>query len=317
MIARELIALPPFALDVEQGLSRIPKSLPPKLFYDQRGSELFEDITRLPEYYLTRTELAILRERSREIVASAGHGIAMVELGAGTAAKTTTLLQALSSTQLRVQYFPVDISRSALFEARKRIESELPSVNVRSVVADFSEGFGFLRDMPSPKMVLYLGSSIGNFDPSEAIAMLQQIREHMFTGDSLLLGMDLVKDLSVLLPAYDDLQGVTGEFNRNILHRINREFDGDFDLDSFAHRAVWNPGRSRIEMHLESLKAQTVRLRLLNMPVCFAEGERIHTENSYKYTTAMACQMLANGGFTLSRTWTDKRKWFALHLAQI
>ena len=316
MIARELIGLPTYALDVEQGLSGYPKSLPSKLFYDQRGSELFEDITRLPEYYLTRTELEILRERSREIASAAGPGVSVIELGAGTAAKTTTLLRAMAATQLRVSYFPVDISRTALIEARQRIEDECPQASVRPVVADFSEGFRFLRDMPGPRLVLYLGSSIGNFDPDAAVAMLQGVREEMTDGDSLLLGTDLAKDTSVLLPAYNDARGVTAEFNRNLLYRLNRELGGNFDPECYTHVARWNPQHSRVEMHLQSMTPQMVCLRLLSLNVPFAAGERIHTENSYKYTLPMVRKMLSRGGFTLSRTWMDRRRWFALHLAR-
>lgn len=317
MIAREVLALPPFAFEVEQGLTSSPRSLPPKLFYDQRGSELFEEITRLPEYYLTRTELAILREHAREIFAEAGQGLTIVELGAGTAAKTTILLEALCAMQLRVDYFPVDISRSALADARARIEAEYSLVHVRPVIADFSEGFGFLRNMPGPKLVLYLGSSIGNFDQDEAVSMLQQVREQLSEGDSLLLGTDMVKDVSVLLPAYDDAHGITAEFNRNILHRLNHELGGDFDPDSFAHVALWNPEYSRVEMHLESTKAQIACLRSLNLPVSFKAGERIHTENSYKYTLPTIENMLSRAGLLLHRTWTDPKKWFALHLAMV
>lgn len=317
MIARELLTVPPFALEVEQGLTGSPKSLPPKLFYDERGSELFEEITRLPEYYLTRTELAILRDHSRDILSSAGHGVSIVELGAGTAAKTTTLLNALSAMQLCVDYFPVDISRTALADARKRIEGECGRVKVHPVIADFSEGFAFLGNMPGPKLVLYLGSSIGNFDPEEAVSMLRQVSEQLSDGDHLLLGTDMVKSCSILLPAYDDSMGVTAEFNRNILYRINRDFDGDLDPESFAHLALWNPVASRMEMHLESTKAQTVRLRVLNLTIRFRAGERIHTENSHKYTLPMVEKMLTRAGLTRSRTWMDECKWFGLHLASL
>ncbi len=316
MIARELVAPPAFALEVEQGLTGAVKSLPPKLFYDQRGSELFEEITRLPEYYLTRTELEILRDRSRDILAAAGQGLTLVELGAGTAAKTTTLLHALSATQLRVQYFPVDISRSALLDARQRIEAQCPRVIVRPVVADFSNGFSFLRNMPGPKLVVYLGSSIGNFDPDEAVSMLRQVTEHLNDEDRFLIGTDMVKDLSVLLPAYDDAQGVTAEFNRNVLHRLNRDLDGNFDVNSFAHVALWNSEHSRVEMHLESTKPQMACLSLLNLPIPFKAGERIHTENSYKYTLPAVERMLSRSGLTRTNTWMDRRRWFGLHLAR-
>jgi len=317
MIARELVALPGYAEEVCEGLSECPKWLPCKLFYDSCGSALFEEITRLHEYYLTRTELEILRERASEIAAAAGPGISIVELGAGTAAKTCTLLQAFSCRQMRVPYFPVDISATALNEARERVEDQCPGVAVRPVLADFSCGFGFLRNVPGRKLVLYLGSSIGNFNPSAAVEMLAKIRQQLTAGDALLLGTDLVKDESILLPAYNDANGVTEQFNKNILHRLNRELGADFDLSSFRHVALWNPEKSRIEIFLESLRAQTVDIAALNMRVTFARGERIHTENSYKYTLAMLAEILEPAGFELTRTWFDRRKWFALHLARL
>lgn len=317
MIVRELVSLPPFAEEVEAGLTHSPKSLPCKLFYDHAGSALFEEITGLPEYYLTRTELTILHDHADRMAEAVGPGVTVVELGSGTAAKTCTLLQALTRRQLRVPYYPVDISPAALAEARERVESQCAGVSVRTVVADFAHGFAFLRDIPGRKLVLYLGSSIGNFDREDAVDMLTQIRSALKPGDTLLLGTDLAKDPRVLVPAYDDAQGVTERFNKNILCRINRELGGNFDLDFFRHVALWNPRESRMEIYLESLRPQTVQLSLLGLQVKFANGERIHTENSYKYTLSMASAMLELAGFTLDRTWFDDRKWFALHLATV
>jgi dimethylhistidine N-methyltransferase len=317
MIARELISLPSFAEDVELGLSSSPKTLPCKLFYDQAGSALFEQITRLPEYYPTRTELEILRDRSGEIANEVRPGVTVVELGAGTATKTTTLLQAFSRRQLRVPYFPVDISPAPLAEARMRVESQCPRVSVRPVVADFSQGFDFLQDIPGRKLVLYLGSSIGNFDPGPAVAMLSQIRSQLAVGDALLLGTDLVKDPSILVPAYDDAQGVTEQFDKNILARLNRELGANFDLDFFRHIAIWNAEQSRMEISLVSLRPQVVDLGLLNRQVRLANGERIHTESSYKYTMPMVREMLERSGFSLDATWFDHQTWFALHLARV
>ena len=317
MIAREVIGLPAYAEEVYTGLTSCPKTLPCKLFYDNAGSALFEEITHLDEYYLTRTELAILREYAGEMVRAAGVGVTVVELGAGTAAKTCTLLQALSQRQLRVLYYPVDISPAALKEARERVEVQCPQVSVRPVVADFSQGFGFLREIPGRKLVLYLGSSIGNFDPTAAIEMLKQIRRELAGGDALLLGTDLVKHQSILLPAYDDAQGVTEQFNKNILRRLNRELGAEFDPEFFRHLAYWNPEKSRIEIYLESLRPQMVAIPPLNLCVRFANGERIHTENSYKYTLGMVNSMLEPAGFALCHTWFDQRKWFALHLARV
>ncbi|HKS72684.1 MAG TPA: L-histidine N(alpha)-methyltransferase [Terriglobales bacterium] len=317
MIARETVVLPPFAREVEEGLSAFQKTLPCKLFYDAYGSELFEEITRLPEYYLTRTELAILRERGSEIVAAAGSNLSVVELGAGTAVKTGTLLGALARRQMRVPFYAVDISSDALESACERIASECPTVFVKPIVADFSQGFGFLRTIRGQKLVLYLGSSIGNFNPEEAMEMLLQVRRQLAPGDALLLGTDLAKDPAVLVPAYDDAQGVTAEFNKNILRRLNRDLQGDFDLDAFRHRALWNPRRSRMEIYLESLKDQTVTLGLLRQRVGFRAGERIHTENSYKYTLTMVREMLEGAGFRLEQSWFDECKWFGLHLARV
>jgi L-histidine Nalpha-methyltransferase len=317
MIARELIALPPFAEDVAEGLTGRPKTLPCKLFYDSVGSAIFEEITRLPEYYPTRTELAILEQHANDMAMAAGSGISVVELGSGTATKTCTLLRAIGRRQMRVPFVPVDISPAALGEARQRVQEEVPRVAVQPVVADFSHGFAFLRDIPGRKLVLYLGSSIGNFDPEDAVEMLAAIRSELNPGDALLLGTDLAKDESVLVPAYDDAQGVTEQFNKNILCRLNRELGADFDLDFFRHVALWNPKQSRMEIYLESLRPQIANLELLNLRVKFANGERIHTENSYKYTLTMVRDLLEPAGFMLDCTWFDERKWFALHLARV
>jgi L-histidine Nalpha-methyltransferase len=317
MIARELIAVPAYAEEVRAGLTTYPKSLPCKLFYDTRGSALFEEITLLPEYYLTRSELEILNGHSGEIAQAVGTGITIVELGAGTATKTCTLLQAFSRRQMRVPYFPVDISPAPLQEARGRVEQQCPRVSVRPVVADFSTGMGFLRDIPDRKLVLYLGSSIGNFDLDVAVEMLSEIRQQLAPGDDLLLGTDLVKDEAILVPAYSDAQGITEQFNKNILCRLNRELGANFDLSCFRHLACWNPQRSRMEIYLESTRPQSVRIRLLDLCVSFASGERIHNENSYKYTLDMVENMLRPAGFSLTRSWFDQRKWFALHLASV
>ncbi|MBV9573914.1 MAG: L-histidine N(alpha)-methyltransferase [Acidobacteriales bacterium] len=248
-------------------------------------------------------------------MSAAGVPVTVVELGSGTAEKTRTLLRELEKKQMLVPYFPVDISRAAVEEARERVESQCPKTRVRPVVADFSQGFGFLRDIPGRKLVLYLGSSIGNYDRDDAVEMLDEVREELNDGDKLLIGTDMVKAPAVLLSAYDDAQGVTAEFNKNILRRINLELGGNFNLDSFRHIALWNSRQSRIEMHLESMRQQTVEIELLGLGIKLAAGERIHTENSYKYTIPMVDDMLASAGFTPEKTWKDSRDWFALHLA--
>ena len=317
MIARELVVIPSYANDVLEGLSASQKKLPCKLLYDARGSELFEEITKLPEYYLTRTELDILKEYSVEMVQAAGPPISVVELGAGMATKTSTLLRAVERRQIRVKYFPVDISPSALAEAKQRVCAEFPNALVRSVFADFSDGFGFLRKISGHKMVLYLGSSIGNFDWDDATTMLRNVREQLSSGDSLLLGTDMAKSEKLLVPAYNDSQGVTSEFSKNILLRINRELDADFDLHSFLHVAEWNPSNSRMEIFLQSTRPQVVTVRKTGTRVKFRTGERIHTENSHKYTLEMVRTLLCVSGFKLEQTWFDRKKWFGVHLARV
>ena len=317
MIAREPAVVPEYAQEVVQGLISRPKTLPCKLFYDARGSALFEKITELPEYYPTRTELEILQQYSREIAQAAGSPVSVVELGAGTATKTGTLLQAFARRQMRVKYFPVDISPAALAEAKKRIREAVPGALIKPVVADFSNGFGFLKDISGRKIVLYLGSSIGNFDWNDATGMLHKVRDQLSPGDAFLLGTDMVKGADILVPAYDDAQGITAQFNKNILFRINREFDANFDLDSFRHIAEWNPARSRMEIFLESTRPQAVTLKAAGVSVRFAAGERIQTENSYKYTLEMVETMLCVSGLKLEKTWYDRRKWFGLHLARV
>ncbi|HZQ18116.1 MAG TPA: L-histidine N(alpha)-methyltransferase [Terriglobales bacterium] len=317
MIARELIALPAYTEEVVRGLMSKPKTLPCKLFYDDRGSQLFEDITRLPEYYLTRTELEILQNYSHQIAQAVDPSSSIVELGAGTATKTATLLRALARKQMRVKYFPVDISAGALNDAKERLQEECTSAVIRPMIADFSNGFHFLRDVPGRKLVLYLGSSIGNFDWNDAIGMLRKVRDQLSSGDTLLLGTDMVKAESILVPAYDDSQDVTAEFNKNILVRLNRELDANFDLDSFRHIAEWNALPSRMEIYIESARKQTVLLRSLRTNIHFRAGERIHTENSYKYTLETVERMLCVSGFKLEKTWFDAREWFGLHLARV
>jgi len=316
MIARELVRIPDYAEEVVRGLGSWPKSLPCKLFYDERGSELFERITELPEYYLTRTELEILRDSSLEIAEAASAPVSIIELGAGTATKTGTLLRAIAGRQIRVKYFPVDISPSALAQAKERVQAELRGALVQPVIADFGNGFNFLGRIPGRKLVLYLGSSIGNYDWDGAVALLRKVRRQLSPGDALLLGTDMVKSAEILVPAYDDGKGVTAEFNKNILWRINRELDADFDVDSFRHIAEWNPRLSRMEIYLESSRAQSALLRLTRTVVQFASGERIHTENSCKYSLEMVERMLCVSGFKLEKSWFDRRKWFGLHLAR-
>jgi dimethylhistidine N-methyltransferase len=317
MIALERPVLPEIALDVIEGLTQRPKSLPPKLFYDAEGSALFDEITRLPEYYLTRTELAILESHAGEIAHASASNVNLVELGAGSGHKTRTVIRALLRRQLWLNYLPVDVSAAALNSAKVALEQEFESLRVRPVVLDYSLGMQFMKRLPRPRLLLYIGSSIGNLEPEEANSLLQQVRAALDPGDSFLLGTDLVKSASILQPAYDDSQGVTERFNKNILARINRELGGQFDLNSFRHLARWNRERSRMEIYLESLTNQVVRINLLNLSIPFARGERIHTENSYKYTLEGVRSMLTEAGFETANTWCDPCNWFAVHLARV
>ena len=312
------IASSPVAVEVLNGLTERPKTLSPWLFYDQKGSQLFEEITELPEYYVTRTERQILAEHAEEIVTAAagGRDLSMIELGAGTATKTGLLLNAAVGLQGSVTYRPIDVSETALEEARTRLEAELPEVTVEPIVADYTEG---MRQNGAShtgrKLVLYIGSSIGNFSPADALEVLRGVRAQLLPGDCLLLGTDMVKDVDTLLAAYDDAAGVTARFNLNVLVRINRELDANFNPNLFRHRARWNEEQSRIEMHLESLLAQKIALRALDMEVRFARGETIHTENSYKFTDERVLALLRRAGFKLRQQWSDPNHWFTVYLA--
>ncbi len=307
----------PVGAEVYRGLTAFPKKLSPWLFYDERGSALFEAITELPEYYLTRTERAIFAQYADEILEAAGAAkLAIVELGAGTAAKTGVLLAAAVRRYGRMSYYPIDISVSALKEARARIAENLPEVAIRPIVADYTTD---LHEIPAPgcrRLVLYIGSSIGNFDPADASALLRNLRSQLAPGDLLLLGVDHVKDRATLLRAYNDGAGVTADFNRNVLFRIQRELGADFRPRLFRHRVRWNEREARIEMHLESLVSQEVAIPSLDLNVGFRRGETIHTENSYKFTPETAAKLLDRAGFAVLKGWSDERRWFGVYLAE-
>lgn len=313
----QFIEYPAIALDVHEGLTATPKRLPAKLFYDEIGSQLFEQITELPEYYLTRTERSILEQYAGEILRQAGPSLTLVELGAGTATKTCILIEELLQRQSRTLFYPIDVSASALDEAVRHLGSQFPSLRVNPIVADYTGGVSALSRITGRKLVLYIGSSIGNFEPPQAIRLLRRIRQTLRPGDALLLGADFAKSPKILLPAYDDAQGVTAAFNKNILARLNRELEADFVVDAFDHVALWNKRASRMEIYLESTVDQTAFLPTLDLDVSFKKGERIHTENSYKYTDDMIESILRDSGFTLEHTWCDRKRWFGVHLARV
>jgi len=305
------------AFDVYEGLTATPKHLSSKLLYDEAGSLLFEKITELPEYYLTRTERSILEEHAADILQQAGPSLTLVELGAGTATKTCILIDELLRHQSRSLFYPIDVSSSALELAVRQLGQEFPALRVNPIVADYTGGVPALSRITGRKLVLYIGSSIGNFEPHHSIRMLRRIRQTLRPGDSLLLGADYAKSPKILLPAYDDAQGVTASFSKNILVRLNRELDADFDLDAWQHIALWSRRCSRMEIYLESLAEQTVFLPALDLDVKFHAGERIHTENSYKYTDEMIESILRESGFVLEHSWCDRKKWFGVHLARV
>ncbi|WP_338674239.1 L-histidine N(alpha)-methyltransferase [Streptomyces sp. SCSIO 30461] len=296
--------------DVLHGLTHTPKELPPKWFYDARGSELFEEITRLPEYYPTRAEREILVERSAEIAAVTG-ARTLVELGSGSSEKTRHLLDAL--TGLR-SYVPVDVSESALTGAATALLDEHPDLDIRAMTADFTRALE-LPVTPGPRLVAFLGGTIGNLLPGERQAFLRAVREMLSPGDALLLGTDLVKEEDVLVAAYDDAAGVTAEFNRNVLAVIDRELGADFDPDTFAHVALWNREKEWIEMRLRARQTLKVTIRDLDLVVPFEAGEEIRTEVSAKFRQEGVRNELAHAGMKLSEWWTDSAGRFALSLS--
>ncbi len=294
------------------------KSLPPWLFYDERGSQLFEEITALPEYYLTRAERSIFVAHAEELAAAMDGPVTIAELGAGSASKTGVLLRAFAAVQDEVLYQPIDISPSALKEAAASIAAEIPGVRVAAQVANYiTEPYAIERPDGCSILALYIGSSIGNFSPREAEGILRNLRGQLRAGDALLLGVDPApgehKPVAELLAAYDDAAGVTSAFNTNVLARLNRELGADFALEGFAHRARWNAACSRMEMHLESLRSQTVHLA--GRQIAFAEGETIHTENSYKFTEAGVTALLAAADFAVEQLLYDAHHRFAVVLA--
>jgi L-histidine Nalpha-methyltransferase len=306
----------PVGAEVYRGLTAMPKTLSPWLFYDEAGSRLFEAITQLPEYYLTRTEHGIFAKYADEILEHASdRALKMIELGAGTAAKTGVLLEAAVRRQDVVDYVPIDVSKSALAAAKARLEAEIPGVRVVPRAGDYTEGIAEIPAAGLRRMVLYIGSSIGNFEPADAVEVLREVRRRLAPGDWLLLGADRVKEQETLLRAYDDAEGVTAEFNKNVLARINRELGANFNPRLFRHKAVWNEKQSRIEMHLGSLIEQIVTVPALELETRFAQGETIHTENSYKFTAQSIASIVERAGFRMERCWTDEREWFGVYLA--
>ena len=300
--------------DVRAGLTADPKWLPPKWFYDARGSELFEEITRLPEYYPTRAEREILQARSGEIAAiTKAH--TLVELGSGSSEKTRLLLDGLRDRGTLTTFVPLDVSESALREAADAINADYPALDVHGVVGDFTAHLDKLPGDP-PRIVAFLGGTIGNLLPAERETFYTSIREVLEPGEWLLLGTDLVKDPATLVAAYDDSAGVTAEFNKNVLRVINRQLGADFDVDAFSHVAIWDPENEWIEMRLRADRAVSVLIPEVHLEIEFAEGEELHTEISAKFHRHGVEAELDKAGFTSAAWWTDSEARFALSLWQ-
>ncbi len=298
-----------FAADVVSGLTATPKRLSPKYFYDTTGSELFERITELPEYYPTRCELEILRAHARDIAALLPDGAALVEFGSGSSTKTRLVLDA--ARQLAA-YVPVEISGEFLQAQAAALRAEYPRLAVLPVAADFTKPFPLpAAAQRMPRAGFFPGSTIGNFEPHEAAAFLRHAGRILGVGAVMIVGVDLVKDSGVLQRAYDDAQGVTARFNRNVLVRINRELGGSFDLAGFEHHAVFNRERSRIEMHLASRRRQSAEV--CGRRIAFRAGETIHTESSYKYSIDSFRALVRGAGFAPVAAWTDGRGYFSVH----
>jgi dimethylhistidine N-methyltransferase len=303
------------AEDVRKGLSAHPKRFLPKYFYDELGSQLFEAICLLPEYYLTRSEEEILQKYSDQIVAAVDGHKTLVEMGSGSASKTRLIIEALLRRQQGLLFMPVDISASALESSSRILLQSYPRLAIEAYAADYFAGLAELGKKPRVRtLALFLGSNISNFDLDEALRFLHALRSVLNKGDALLLGADLKKDPAVLEAAYNDALGVTSAFNLNVLARINRELNGTFDLRAFRHHAFYNEAAGRIEIYIQSLIDQRVRIEKLDLEIGFAEGELIHTENSYKYDMDSIRALGAQTGFELSHTWLDSQERFSSNL---
>jgi len=303
------------AEDVRRGLTTKPKRFLPKYFYDELGSQLFEAICLLPEYYLTRAENEIFERYADQIIGSVDGETTLLEMGSGSASKTRLVIEALLRKQKELKFIPVDISATALDSSSRILLQSYPELKIEAYAADYFAGLAELEKTRRARtLALFLGSNISNFDPDEAHKFLRALRQVLSEGDALLLGADLKKDKETLEAAYNDALGVTAAFNLNVLARINRELGGDFDLRAFQHRAFYNEQMGRVEIYIESLRGQTVRISQLDMEVQFSEGEQIHTENSYKYDLSDIGTLASETGFTRAQTWLDQKQQFSSNL---
>ncbi len=316
LMVTQLLAQDPvseLARDVREGLSQPQKFLPPKYFYDEHGSWLYDKICQVPEYYPARTEEALLAQKAEEIIGQV-RPETILELGSGTSHKTTHLLNACESKDCYAHYLPLDVCEEMLIDAGNRLLDKYQWLNIKALVGDYSEGFDSVPSSDGTRLYVFLGGTLGNLDDVEALEFLKRLRAIMGEDDYLLLGADRVKDRDVLHAAYNDSQGYTAEFNRNVLRVINRELGGKFDPEAFEHRAFFNEEKSQIEMHLYSLHPQTVRIEDLGMEVSFDQGESIHTEISRKFTPDSLDALTASAGLTLEEHFEPENGYFSLAL---
>ena len=320
---KKSILVEDFAKEVKNGLGRKKKKLNPKFFYDKRGSELFEQICVQPEYYLTITEYKIIIANINSLLKYYDNkDICIIELGSGSSKKTKILLNYfLKKQEGNLHYFPIDISQQMLYKSSLKLQSDFPKIINHPIASDYFEGIatvtkfiGSQNNIPNNKLILFLGSSLGNFEPKDAIIFLRNIKEKVSKEDSLLIGFDLQKKKNILEAAYNDVEGITAKFNLNILDRINKELDGEFNLENFEHFAYYNQLKSRIEMHLISKVKQKVKINKLNQVFVFKKGESILTEYSYKYTLKAIEELANKSNFKVEKNFVDKNEWFNIAL---
>lgn len=302
-----------FAEDIINGLKAKRKFILPKYFYDEKGSQLFEKICNTPEYYVTRTEASILKEYSDEIAECNADKRIIVELGSGSSIKTRYILNSFLRLTGNITYMPIDVS-TIMIESSKRLLNEFEGLGIKGTIGEYLDALEIIEEtVKEPKLIIFLGSSIGNFDLPHAEDFMKKISDCMKSGDTLLVGFDLVKDINILNTAYNDNKGITAEFNLNLLHRINNELSSRIDVSNFEHRAFFNAKESRIEMHLVSKCDQSFSLNGSG-PISFKENESIHTENSYKFTDEMVMELIQKSGLTFVKKWHDTKNWFGLFL---
>lgn len=303
-----------FKQDVFSGLSQKPKHIPSKYFYDERGDELFVRIMNMPEYYLTRSEMEIFTEQSEQLVASLGiaegEAVEIVELGAGDGTKTIHLLREFMRSRIAFRYLPIDISQNALTGLEKYLKSEIPDLNIRSMHGDYFRMLGDLKQVPVKKIILFLGSNIGNMPDEDARHFLDSLSRNLNPGDKIILGVDLVKEKEIVLPAYNDAEGITRDFNLNLLERMNRELAADFDLNAFVHDPEYDETEGIAKSFLKSTKQQVVEIKSINQRFLFEQNERIHTEISRKYNDVILHRIIASSPLQVQQCFKDSKEWF-------